>query len=244
MRILVFSDVHANLQALEAVFEDANDKGTDGAVCLGDVVGYGGDPNACCDLVRERTTVTLIGNHDAAVIGAMDTGFYYPAAQHALFWTRRELTESNFRWLYSLPYTHRMNGAAFYHSAPILPSGFYYVVRREDARAHSRMLERLQPFNFIGHSHLTHSYVVTAKGAKDLGDRESLTSPEDGKYIINVGSVGQPRDRDPRACYGIYDTKEQTFEHFRVEYDIEAAANRIREVGLEDRFADRLFSGS
>lgn len=247
MRIAILSDVHANLEALTAVLADAKEHNVDVIVCLGDVVGYGADPNACCDLVRENAQVTLLGNHDAAVIGVMDTDFYYPAAKDALFWTRRTLSEQNFRWLYSLPYTHRIEaaGLGFYHAAPILPSGFYYVVREDDARAHTRMFERLDAFTFVGHSHLTSQYRMTGRSAEDVSGRSiSGPPPAETKFIVNVGSVGQPRDRDSRACYGVYDTATGDFGHRRVEYDIAAASAKIRAAGLEKKFADRLTSGT
>ena len=245
MRIAILSDIHGNLEALTACIGDGRARNVHATVCLGDVVGYGADPNGCCDVMRETATVTLLGNHDAAVIGVMDTDFYYPAAKDALFWTRRALNEDNFRWLYSLPYTHRIEGVGFYHAAPILPSGFYYVVREDDAKAHTRMLERLDPFTFVGHSHLTSQYRLTARQAKDITGKKITGPPSPvARYLLNVGSVGQPRDHDPRACYGLFDTGAQTFEHIRVDYDVEAAAAKIRDAGLEGKFADRLFSGS
>jgi diadenosine tetraphosphatase ApaH/serine/threonine PP2A family protein phosphatase len=245
MRIAIFSDVHANLEALTAFVEHSRSQAIDVNVCLGDVVGYGADPNACCQIVRELAAVSLLGNHDAAVIGVMDTDFYYPAAKEALFWTRRNLSEENFRWLYSLPYTHRIDGVGFYHAAPVLPSGFYYVVREDDAKAHVRMFERLDPFTFVGHSHLTSQYRLTARVAKDVSGRKITGSPSpDAKYLINVGSIGQPRDHDARACYGLFDTVAGTFEHVRLDYDVEKTSRKIRDAGLEAKFADRLFTGT
>ena len=245
MRIAIISDIHGNLEALGSVIARTRAEQVDATVCLGDVVGYGADPDSCCDIVRENAAVTLLGNHDAAVIGVMDTDFYYPAAKEALFWTRYNVSEQNFRWLYSLPYSHRVDGVGFYHAAPILPSGFYYVVREDDARAHTRMFDRLDPYTFVGHSHLTSQYRLTARGVRDMTGQKLLgPPPPEAKYLVNVGSVGQPRDRDNRACFGIYDTNAGTFEHIRVEYDVESAARKIREAGLEAKFADRLFSGT
>lgn len=242
MRIAIMSDVHSNIEALSVVLEKARLLGADRYICLGDVVGYGADPNACCDLIRECCSVTLLGNHDAAVIGMMDTEYYYPAARKALFWTRQRLSDENFRWLYGLPYTYEFDRAGFFHSAPILPSGFFYVVRKDDAQAHLKVFDKLQDFNFVGHSHLTNQYLLGPRRVEDASGTP-VTYQDDKKWIINVGSVGQPRDRDRRACFGIYDTQMLTFEHIRVPYDIDRAASKILEAGLDEKFAKRLFVG-
>ncbi len=244
MRIAIISDIHSNYQALTTAFEWIDSHDVDRVICLGDVVGYGGDPNRCCDIIRERVDVTLMGNHDAAVIGVMNLDYYYEAAREAIYWTRSQLDDRNFEWLYGLPYTHvdEGNGLAFFHSAPIRPSGFYYVVQTKDALAHTAVYGKLKPFNFVGHSHLPNQYMINEKKAKDVTGKR-LVGHSDRKFIINVGSVGQPRDRDPRLCFGVYDTVETTFEHVRMEYDITAAARTIAEAGLDKKFAKRLFSG-
>jgi len=242
MRVAIISDIHSNHEALTAVLEYCRFNRIHKYICLGDVVGYGADPNPCCDLLREVTSVTLLGNHDAAVSGLMDTQFYYPAAREALYWTRSQLSDENFRWLYSLPYSYQMENLSFFHSAPLRPSGFFYVVRNEDAQAHVKMYDLLHEFNFVGHSHLTNQYTVGPRRAKDLSG-EPVTYRHDQRWIINVGSVGQPRDRDQRACFGIFDTETQTFEHVRVDYDIETTAGKILKAGLDEKFAMRLFVG-
>jgi diadenosine tetraphosphatase ApaH/serine/threonine PP2A family protein phosphatase len=243
MRIAIFSDVHSNWEALSTVVEYCRGAGVDRYICLGDVIGYGADPNRCCDLIRSIADVTLLGNHDAAVIGVMDTSYYYKEARDALLWTREQLSPANFRWLYSLPYSFHFDNLGFYHSAPIQPSGFYYVVTTSDADLHNRIAGRLHEFNFVGHSHLTNAYVLGGRKARDASGRECVSLPE-RKWIINVGSVGQPRDRDPRSCFGIFDTDSQSFEHIRLEYDVEAAATRILGAGLARKFAKRLFTGT
>ena len=242
MKIAIISDVHSNIEALSVCFEHLDAQGVEEVVCLGDVVGYGADPNVCCQLIRERCRVTLMGNHDAAVVGVMDTDYYYPAAREAIFWTRRQLTEENFRWLYGLPYTHVLDRVGFFHSAPIRPSGFYYVVQTKDAQAHTAVYEKLRAFNFVGHSHLTNQYMLNDRKAKDVTGRRLVAKP-DRKYIVNVGSVGQPRDRDNRLCFGLFDTDEESFEHVRLQYDIGSAAQKIEEAGLDGKFARRLFAG-
>ena len=243
MRLAIISDIHANIQALTEVLARCEKEDVDEIICLGDVVGYGGNPNECCELLREHCTVVLMGNHDAATVGVMDADYYYESARRVLYWSRAELTQDNFKWLYGLPYTHQRQDSdvGFYHSSPILPSGFYYVVRNEEAEALTRMKSGLFTHNFIGHSHLTTTYQYNGRKVKDVtGDYEFKLGH---KYLFNVGSVGQPRDRNPDACFVIFDTESKSVRHVRVPYDVETAAARIREVGHDEKFARRLAMG-
>ncbi len=244
MKIGIISDIHSNIEALTVCLDwlDAHD--IEEIICLGDVVGYGADPNPCCELIRENCKVTLLGNHDAAVIGVMDIGYYYAAAKDAIYWTRAQLTPDNFQWLYSLPYTHVDDevDASYFHSAPIRPSGFYYVVQTKDALAHTAIYDKLKAYNFVGHSHLPNQYMINDKKAKDVTGR-ALTAKKNRKFIVNVGSVGQPRDRDPRLCFGVFDTDSMTFVHHRLDYNVEGASAKILQAGLDKKFAKRLFVG-
>ncbi|MBP48084.1 MAG: metallophosphoesterase [Myxococcales bacterium] len=243
MLLAIISDIHGNTHALRSSLQKCDELGVDEIMCLGDVVGYGGNPNKCCELLRERCDVVLMGNHDAAVVGVMDTDYYYDAAKKALFWTRNQLDDDNFKWLYSLPYTHvnQEIDSAFFHAAPILPSAFYYVVRNEEAQALTRMKTGLLSHNFIGHSHLTTTYAYRNNKVEDVTGRYQLKA--DTKYLVNVGSVGQPRDRNPDSCFVLFDTETRQMAHIRNSYDIAAAAARIRQVGLDEKFARRLALG-
>ncbi len=248
MKIAIISDIHSNIEALTTALEWIDAHEADEIICLGDVVGYGADPNRCCDIIRERCSVTLLGNHDAAVIGVMDTSYYYQAARDAVYWTRKQISAENFRWLYTLPYTHIRERFALFHAAPIRPSGFFYVVQTKDAQAHTMVYDKLRPWNFIGHSHLTNQYMINDEKAKDVSGRKLAAKDDrkfsdDRKFIINVGSIGQPRDRDSRLCFGWLDTEVERFEHVRLEYDILTAARKIGEAGLDEKFARRLFTG-
>jgi len=242
MRIAIISDIHANLEALKAVLKSVSGYSPDLVACLGDVVGYGADPDPCCDLVREHAAFCLMGNHDAAVTGAMDESYYYESARQVLRWTRDHLSDDNYRWLYGLPFTRLDGDIGYFHSAPILPSGFFYVVQGSEAQAHSQIFDRLKSLSFIGHAHLTHIFQVTPKKAKAT-DAKNVKVREDAKFIINVGSVGQPRDRDPRACWTLWDSETETLEHVRVEYDLETAGSKIVAAGLDPKFAKRLVLG-
>jgi predicted phosphodiesterase len=243
MRIAIISDIHANIQALSRVFDLCDKEAIDEVVCLGDVVGYGGNPNECCDMLRERCSIVLMGNHDAATVGVMDVDYYYESAKKVLYWSRQELTEENFLWLYSLPYTSQRPelDIGFYHAAPIMPSSFYYVVHNEEAEALTRMKVGLFSNNFIGHSHLTTTYEYSGKKVKEVSG--SYAFKEGCRYLVNVGSVGQPRDRNPDACFVIFDTERRGMQHVRVQYDVAGAAARIREVGHDEKFARRLALG-
>lgn len=244
MKVGIISDIHSNYEALSVALDWLDAQDIEEIVCLGDVVGYGADPNPCCQLIRENCNVTLLGNHDAAVIGVMDIGYYYAAAKQAIYWTRAQLSPENFQWLYSLPYTHvhEAHEAAYFHSAPIRPSGFYYVVQTKDALAHTAVYDKLKAFNFVGHSHLPNQYMINDKKAKDVTGR-ALTAKKNRKFIVNVGSVGQPRDRDPRLCFGVFDSDAMSFNHVRLEYNIASAAAKIQKAGLDQKFAKRLFVG-
>jgi diadenosine tetraphosphatase ApaH/serine/threonine PP2A family protein phosphatase len=242
--LAIISDIHSNLEALTTVYRWLDEHRIDDVICLGDVVGYGPDPNPVCDLIRQRCKVTLLGNHDAATIGAMETDYYRESAKEAIYWTRNELSDENFQWLFGLPFTHTRGELAFYHAAPLRPSRWAYVVHEQDADLHIShgMLPKMKRWNFVGHSHLTSAFAMGAKKARTLSG-EVLSLDDESRAIVNVGSVGQPRDRDPRLCFGVYDDNFDTFRHVRLPYDIKSVANKIMSAGLDAGFARRLFEG-
>jgi diadenosine tetraphosphatase ApaH/serine/threonine PP2A family protein phosphatase len=243
MRIAILSDIHANLEALVAVEAEVARAGVDRVVCCGDVVGYGASPNPCCERIRDLASVTLLGNHDAAVSGRMDYAYYYDAARHALDWTASQLDPDHMVWLRSLPYTHRADDVCFSHGSPVLPADYDYVFALEQAQELSRHEARLAPVTFIGHSHLCKAFAIDPGGAvEELAGRD-LTLDPGRKYILSVGSVGQPRDFDHRACFVVYDTEARRVTWQRVAYDVERAARRILEAQLAPNFGKRLFLG-
>lgn len=245
MLIGIFSDVHSNLEALNRVTEayEEFDGDIDKYVCLGDVVGYGADPNACCDIVRDLAEITILGNHDAAVCGRMKYDFYYDAARNALDWHAAQLQEHHHEWLNTLPYSERLDDIEFCHGSPINRQDFEYVFNVHQANQLINHWDELAHVTFIGHSHLTKSFALDPDtGATEI-EGPVLRFEDDEKYIVTVGSVGQPRDNDNRACFGLYDTDAQTFEYRRVEYDIRSAAKKIFASDLSSDFAKRLFFG-
>jgi diadenosine tetraphosphatase ApaH/serine/threonine PP2A family protein phosphatase len=243
VRIGIFSDIHSNLEALSQTLSALEREKPDRVVCLGDVVGYGASVNECCELVRKAAEVTLLGNHDAAVAGRMDYSFYYDAARHALDWTASRIDPDHLEWLRSLPYAHRMEGVQFTHGNPVHAEGYEYVFAIEQARELLPHLEALADVNFVGHSHLCKVFALSA-----AGDATEVVATRFGlrrgyKYVVSVGSVGQPRDCDNRACFVVYDTEAREVEYHRVAYDIDTAAQKIFDADLALNFGKRLFLG-
>jgi diadenosine tetraphosphatase ApaH/serine/threonine PP2A family protein phosphatase len=242
LRIGILSDVHANLEALEAVFESLRAARCDQLVCLGDVVGYGAQPNECCELIRRNVNATILGNHDAAVAGRMDYSYYRAPARQALDWHARVLSRENMAWLRSLPYTHEIEDVAFCHGSPAAIEDFEYVFVVDQVRELSVRLNDFKPVTFIGHSHLCKSFAFDAKTAEEILHTRFTCDPS-RRYIVTAGSVGQPRDYDSRACCAVYDTTSRRFEYRRVPYDVESAARKIFSSELAVAFGKRLFLG-
>lgn len=242
MKLGIFSDTHANLEALTAVLFALERAGADQLVCLGDTVGYGADPNECCDLIRENVRHTILGNHDAAVAGRLNYGNYYAAARHALDVHASIVSETNLRWLAGLPYEIHDGHIALCHASPIDSQKFDYIFARVQAARCLQHWPGLKHVTFIGHSHLCKTFALTRDEVIEV-ESDSFELHSDMKYIISVGSVGQPRDYDNRAGCVIYDTVERLVRFMRVEYDIQTAAEKIFALGLARRFGERLFTG-
>lgn len=242
MRIGIFSDVHANLEALTAVRAAMDRLGCDRLICLGDVVGYGASANECCELIREMAEVTLLGNHDAAVAGRMDYSYYYEAARHALDWTREILAPENLAWLEGLPYVHRIEEVGFSHGSPLDPEAYEYIFAEHQARALLPVVDELAPITFIGHSHLCKAFALGDGEVHDVVAQRFVVRPG-YRYVCSVGSVGQPRDHDNRSCFVTYDTDKRLVQYHRVEYDIAASAQKILDAKLAPSFGRRLFLG-
>lgn len=245
MNIGIFSDVHSNLEALRRVRDAYAELEVfiDSYVCLGDVVGYGADPNACCEIVRDMVETTVLGNHDAAVSGRMNYSFYYDAARDALDWHAAQLQQEHHAWLSQLGYFSRWEDVEFCHGSPVNREEFEYVFTEQQADQLLDHWEQLQHVTFIGHSHLTKSFELDREaGSRELAGPQLHFAP-DKKYIVTVGSVGQPRDNDNRACFGVYRHEEKSFRYHRVDYDVRSAARKIFATDLSSDFAKRLFFG-
>jgi len=245
MRIAFISDIHANREALEVVLADLAAEGADRVVCLGDIVGYGPEPNACVARVRETCAVTVLGNHDQAALGEMSTEYFNEYARLATDWTAEALDDDAREFLGGLPFTVEYEGLRLAHSSPYKPEAWTYVLTLDEAkRQFAGFDERLC---FIGHSHLP--IVIEHEGGEICCQAvrypadEPLELLTDRRYIVNVGSVGQPRDRDPRAAYVWYDTVEDCVRLRRLEYDVDAVQERITAAGLPGFLATRLSHG-
>ena len=242
MRYGIISDIHSNIEALTAIRKTLADERIDSFVCLGDIVGYGASPNECCEIVRDLCDVTLLGNHDAAVAGRMDYSFYYEAARHALDWSAAKLSPEHLGWLRGLPYTCQAGDVGFSHGSPIDPEAYEYIFALEQAQDLVPFTQDLPEITFIGHSHLCKAFAL---GPSEVADvvAPKFTLRRGYKYIVSVGSVGQPRDYDNRSCCVVYDTESRAVQYVRVEYDIEASAQKIFDADLALNFGKRLFLG-
>lgn len=242
MIYIVFSDVHSNLEALQAFVELTRSIKHDKKVFLGDAVGYGADPNACVDWIRENADIILAGNHDYAVVGKTDFSYFNSYAYQACLWTRQELTEENKRFLSSLPVVKEEGGIFWAHSSPCDPEKWYYVSSLQ-AGIENFVYFRT-PVCFIGHSHVHRIFERDPKG--NVGDYRQMFTGKlepDCRYIINAGSIGQPRDGNPDPAFVVYNSETLALELIRFKYDRAEAQRKILMNGLPGILAERLSYG-
>ena len=236
----VLGDIHSNLDALNVVLDDCRAQGVTDFLCTGDVVGYNACPHECMDIIRAIECPVVVGNHDFYVSSRQNLDDFNPAAAAVVQWTRKQLSVDEIYWLRNLPFTHTQMGVTLVHSTMDNPENFGYVF--DNLQAEANFLNQKTPVCFHGHTHCPMIYEKSMNGVFRI-DAQDFKLPIGRKYFINVGSVGQPRDGDPRATYVIYDPKERTVRFRRLEYDIEAAQERIRLAGLPERLAARLAVG-
>jgi diadenosine tetraphosphatase ApaH/serine/threonine PP2A family protein phosphatase len=241
VRYAVLSDIHGNLEALRAVLADAADH-SDDVLCLGDVVGYGADPGPCVDLVGERARAVVAGNHEHAVIGRMDLTWFNRYARAAAEWTRERLDADCAAYLGALPLRTSVEDATLVHASPRQPQEWDYLVTEEDGLAAFAAFDTR--LCFVGHSHVPAMWSLGSSGPDYARGDVSVTLDAGRRYIVNVGSVGQPRDRDPRAAYALWDVDARQITVRRVPYDVAAARAKIEEAGLPRFLADRLAAGA
>jgi len=241
-KLAIISDVHGNFAALEAVVSDLDKVGCDGIYCLGDTVGYGGSPNQCVDLMRSRRAICILGNHDAVACGLESSEDFNDAARAAADWTTESLTDQNAAFLRALP-ERRMtrHRALLVHGAPDDRDRYLWEVDELMAEAVALRESALAKVCFFGHTHLPTLAGEDLAVDADEG-RHALTAGRG--WLVNPGSVGQPRDGDPRAAYAVWNTELCEIEFRRVVYDISRAQGRIEKAGLPDSLAERLLVGS
>ncbi|MGE0431583.1 MAG: metallophosphoesterase, partial [Planctomycetota bacterium] len=240
VKYCILGDIHANLEALQTVVEYAESQGCEKYVSVGDVVGYGANPGDCLNLVRELGAPIVAGNHDYAVTGKLDVEFFNSYAKAAVLWTRAQLTDEQMGHLKSLRLVHQVEDVmTIVHGSLNFPDMFDYIQTSYDAYLSLEALKT--PVCFLGHSHVPVSFFSGPAVSYSLSSDIELEGYE--KVLINVGSVGQPRDENPRAACAIYDTEAKKVSLTRLEYDIEKAARKIIDAGLPDILAERLHHG-
>ena len=245
MRYLIVSDLHANLEALHAVLAQSAG-GYDRALCCGDLVGYGADPNPVCDWVRLNCAVVVRGNHDRASTGQDDLEWFNPVARNAAIWTLQALSPENAAYILALPRGPlTVETFQLFHGSPC-DEDEYVIAAGEADQAFSYLETRVA---FFGHTHVQGGFIWNQSRVETIlrppahGDSQSLPIDPECAYMINPGSTGQPRDGDPRAAYALYDTDAKVVTYRRVVYDVAAAQKKIHAAGLPPILADRLSVG-
>ena len=241
MRYAVLSDIHGNLEALTAVLADAAAR-VDGVLCLGDVVGYGADPAPCVDLIGARAETLVAGNHDHAAAGLVDPGWFNAYARAALEWTMERVDDDHRAWLGARPLVAEVEDATLVHASPRSPEEWEYLQTADDGwEVFGAFSTRLC---FVGHSHRPAVWSIGSSGPDFERGSTTVTLDHGRRYIVNVGSVGQPRDRDRRAAYAVWDLEGRRVEIRRVAYDVDAVQRKIHAAGLPRFLADRLAVGT
>ncbi len=239
MRFAIFSDIHANLEALQAVLADAEARHCTHYVCLGDVVGYNANPHECIEIIRNLDCPVVKGNHDEQASLTDDLAGFNPLAEEAINWTRKQLTEEDKQWLRDLRFSRQVRDFTIVHATLDTPQKWGYIFNLLDATA--SFSYQHTTLCFYGHTHAPRAYVRDTSVHSVNFDKISIETGK--KYFMNVGSVGQPRDGDWHASYAIYDLESQCVELRRIEYDIYTAQDKIVAAGLPQRLADRLALG-
>lgn len=239
MRYGIFADIHGNLEAYEAVIEALSKERVTQLFCLGDIVGYGADPRACIAKTKELGCRLVAGNHDYAVADKVNVDFFNTYARQAALWTRAALTPEERNFLRNLRLVDNVDGITLVHATPYYPELFEYIQTSFDAHLGFEMLTN--HLCFIGHSHVPVTFFRKKTVTYVLDSRVKIDAKT--KTMVNVGSVGQPRDENPQAAYAVYDTDEQVVEIKRVPYDIEKAIAKIVKAGLPEILGERLRYG-
>jgi len=242
MRFAILSDIHGNFQALKAVLNDLEKKEYDDVIFLGDVVGYGAEPNECVEKIFSLASYLLLGNHDAAVLDKREIFNFNINAREAILWTMEVLSQDNIERIKKMELRKKIGDQILaVHSSPLKPRSWTYILSLSEAYIQFGHFE--EKICLFGHTHIPVVLELKKKNRIEEHYERKIKLAHDSKYLINPGSVGQPRDLDPRASYGILDLEESTFELFRVEYNVEETKRRIMEARLPFFLAERLQKG-
>jgi len=243
MRYAIIADIHANRAAFSAVLDDVKRRGGAEEVwCLGDIVGYGPDPHECIELLRQYSHVCVVGNHDWAAIGKIDTGDFNPYAARASHWTAGQLTAEDIKYIDNLPLVAQRGDFTLVHGSPRNPI-WEYLLSTSTAQENFAFFQ--SQFCLVGHSHVPQVFAYRESGDRAFSEfpADAVLTLAENRLIINPGGVGQPRDGDPRASYAIYDSEARVVIHYRVPYDIEATQAGMVEHGLPAPLIARLSHG-
>lgn len=238
-RIAIFSDVHGNLEALQTVLEKIDEARVDQVICLGDVIGYGADPNACVEQVYEVADLVLAGNHDWAAVGLEDPGFFNPVALAAIQWTVHRLSDANASLLRLCKPFEDEAVCRYAHASPVEPELWHYLFDPEDGW--TALVQTDFKMCFVGHSH--RAFVCSFSQKTTLMREGEIHLSDEDRYLVNVGSVGQPRDGDARASFAVWDREKGNLQLHRVSYDVAAAQTKILAAGLPAFLAERIAVG-
>lgn len=242
MKIAILSDIHSNLEALEAVLDRVKKEGVNRTICLGDVVGYGPDPNACIERIMESADVVLAGNHDHGVVDLTPLEHFNDVAREAAEWTKTVLKSEHSGWLAGLDMVHEEGNLLAVHATPAEPSKWHYLF--SEAEIETNLAAMTLPLCFVGHSHMPVAFVQDGAGDIVVQSANKIRFAEGRKYLINVGSIGQPRDGDPRAAFGIYEVEDNAFRLERFPYNIPSVQEKMRRFRLPIRLIERLSVGA
>lgn len=237
MKIGIISDIHANLHALQAVISDMEKEQIEEVWCLGDIINYGAFPNECCSWVMNNCSVSILGNHELMLLGYAEVDS--PVVNECLNWTKKTISPRWIEYIKTLPLVYKNQNISIVHDNPLTPGSMIYIL--DNATATKSLLKQETDICFFGHTHIPIGYKLSSIGAETI--KISYFSVKEGRFLINPGSVGQPRDNNPKASYGIYDSEEKNIKIKRIEYDVKAAAKSILEAGLPPIMAARLIKG-
>ncbi len=241
MRIGIFSDVHGNIEALEVVLQALRYENIDRMICLGDLVGYGPSPNQCVERVIKEVDRIVAGNHDYAAVDQISTDNFNEYARKAIDWTHEVLTSTSIQVLSQLPLISIEEEVTYVHATPEEPADWHYIFTNDHARRSFNAMTT--SICFVGHSHTPAAFIRNEKGDISIYDPTEVSIEEGKKYIINEGSVGQPRDGDPRACYGVLDTEEKRFRLKRLPYPVDRVQEKMWKEHLPSYLIHRLSVG-
>jgi len=240
MRYGIISDIHGNLEALQTVLQSCHRQNVQNILCIGDIVGYGASPGECIAALKEAEAICVAGNHDWAVAARLDASYFSSDGKEAINWTRSKISIEDITLLSMLNLVCTSDEVMMVHSSPFQPEAFTYLT--DVAKATKAFSALSHPVCFIGHTHVPRIFAKRDNNIVNTKTFEFEVHP-DYQYIVNVGSVGQPRDGNPMASYGIYDSETQMIELKRVQYDIQTAQKKIVNAGLPEILAQRLMHG-